>query len=107
MSPGDGCIAPAGDTVKRRVIHRLGSPALSTGGCLVSRLLQWPALLGDGCRAMARHVQPAPPATASRQSLVTRLISARLVMPLRHFFSADWRRSLIPAFCATSAICIA
>ena len=41
------------------------------------------------------------------QSLVTRLISARLVWPLRTLSRADWRRSRTPAFCAASAICMA
>src|SRR5690606_19239134 len=40
-----------------------------------------------------------------RQSLVTRLISARLVMPFLTLSNADWRRSRTPERCAASAIC--
>src|SRR5690606_13936824 len=39
------------------------------------------------------------------QSLVTRLISARLVMPFFTFSNADWRRSRTPDSCAAAAIC--
>ena len=41
------------------------------------------------------------------QSIVTLLISSRLVMPSLTFFSPDMRRSATPSFLASAAICIA
>ncbi len=60
----------------------------------------WPAPTGLDWAAVSRRGR-------RPQSLVTRLISARLVTPLRTFISADWRRSRMPAFWATAAICMA
>ncbi len=53
-----------------------------------------------GCQACPARIAP-------RQSLVTRLISARLVTPCAALSRADWRKSLMPIFCAASAISIA
>ncbi|KAG1084682.1 hypothetical protein G6F40_014418 [Rhizopus arrhizus] len=57
---------------------------------------RWPA---TSCIAASTHGVDLP------QSLVTRLISARLVMPAAAFFNADCRRSFTPICCAASAIC--
>ncbi len=43
-------------------------------------------------------------APGAGQSLVTRLISVRLVIPCAALSRADWRRSLTPIFCAASAM---
>ena len=72
-----------------------------------SRLARSPevGLYRAGCLAPAR--QPSLRPCGARQSLVTRLISAKLVVPAAAFTNADWRRSRMPARCAASAIWMA